>query len=239
MLARAQRMCTEDTEEATRQLGSMDFTFEAQQIPRPQRCAAQHVSPTEMHGMQVHYSEPHPNQSQTELQAHILLTAAGSAATDDTLSPHHELTQSPDDGPMQPSQSPASSDASSLGIGTNSRSLEKRGGFGHAGLAEPCAAAGESSQGAGEPAQHAGEPAQHAGEPAHDAAPMDIDCKDPAGQRYRKAKAAVAHLKLEAGAANQLPALQTLLKLQVGCHAPVTACACWHVSASPEHPHKC
>ena len=201
---------TEQAEEAMRQLGSMDFTSEVQHMSSPEIAAAQQREPAqagndqrgsirdsaadlvqqrnipqaaEIHGTQI--------QNQDAVQ-HALVTQATSPANNQsptslagTSSPAvHSLSSEQSTQADQETHTQAGSTSDTSGCEAGPNQTDS-GDIIHTSLREPAQAA----------------------------ASMDADADDPAVQRYRKAEAAVAHLRAEAGAANQLAALETLLKI--------------------------
>ena len=201
---------TEQAEEAMRQLGSMDFTSEVEHMGSPESAAAQlHKPPqagdeqrdpvrdsaadlvqqrsmpqtAEVHGTHMH------NQDAVE---HALATQVTSSANNQSptclagtsFPAAHSLSSEQYTQADQETQTQAGSTTDTFG-----------------------SEAGPNQTGSSDITP------LPLGEPAQAAAPMETDADDPAVQRYRKAEAAVAHLRSEAGAANQLAALETLLKI--------------------------
>lgn len=192
---------TEEAEEAMRQLGSTDFTCEAQQIhndsdaPVQQHASglplAQHDAETPgQHSVlepavsqNLHHSVLHPNAVQhaaPEQEQHPGAVEHMPAPETATHSPISQASQLPvDQSACPPTDIDSMSTSHTEPRQANSSMVPE-----------------QSHQ---------------------SAAAMDVDVEDPALQRYRKAEAAVAHLRSEAGAANQQAALQTLLTiLRVG-----------------------
>lgn len=193
---------TEQAEEAMRQLGSMDFTSEVQQMHSPDTqqhatsvmppnpLAQSQVEPAQQndtpqaaqHITGVHNPDAAQQSASTQVadtQGPVLSDAVNAAVTDDPATQYNQASQLP----QQPALLPEP--AETVSVVNSDATLEQQG--------PETDAADEQS--------------------VSDPAPMDVDVDDPALQRYRKAEAAVAHLKSEAGVANQLAALQTLLKI--------------------------
>ena len=264
---------TEQAEEAMRQLGSMDFSSEAQQLSSPEGAAAHHISPdTAEYNTQVQASLPHAAQQQVLPQGVEQHAEMHIATHNDQHSHSMQAAQQADVQTHPSAASPASSlqhcQSRQLPTETNSppqtlhstsaaqldttEDLHMHGQESNSSM--PAAAADQTAQAASpaQPANPTGAPDSHpatisavdhpltqaatALRPVHSMAQpeagfqhgharssadasaasealMDVDADDPAVQRYRKAEAAVAHLRAEAGAANQLAALQTLLTI--------------------------
>lgn len=201
---------TEQAEEAMRQLGSMDFASEVQHMSSPELAAAQQREHAQAGNDQ---RGPIPDSAADLVQQRGMSQTAevnGTQLHNQDAVQHALVTQ-----PTSPAnnQIPAYS-AGTISPAAHSLSSEQS----TQGDQETQTQAGSTTDMFGSeagPKQTDSGDITHAplGEPAQAAAPMEVDADDPAVQRYRKAEAAVAHLRFEAGAANQLAALETLLKI--------------------------
>lgn len=268
---------TEQAEEAMRQLGSMDFSSEAQQLSSQEGAAAHHISPdtseyntqvqaslphaaqqqdlpqdVEQHDAEMHiatYDDQHSHSMQAAQQADVQTHPSAPVPSSPALSLQHRQSRQLPTETKPPPQTLHSTNAAQL---NTTQDLHMHGQESNSSM--PAAAVDQTAQAASpaQPANPTVAPDSHPATvsaadhpltqaatalgPVHPMAQpeggfqhghahsiaaasaaceslMDVDADDPAVQRYRKAEAAVAHLRAQAGAANQLAALQTLLTI--------------------------